>query len=415
MSARAKNLRLVLFAMICLGFMPASFAVEEIPWSTDIEGSLRKAAATGKPVLMEFTASWCVYCKRMEKTTFVDPAIVSSVNQQFVAVRIDADQHKDLVADLAIKGLPAILIVSPDLKILARIPGFQTPEALLTKIQNVPGVSRPATALAHRKVPAGRPAASVSQQPVAQQPVAQAPVAPQPRKELEFEPITDEPAVARNRPMQAQAVSRPAAAVAVDEGENPFAEVAARPEPADSTGRARLDDAEFSPQARVASHGQGIDINGESSDESEFFAAISDKPSTVVKPSAPSNTNVGSSNDRPMFNGTCLVTAVEERDITPGVSRHQLIYRGHLLYFSSEECKERFQARPAEYWPMMDGSCAISMLDSEQRVPGQLQFAAVFRKRLWVFTSEKNMREFLRDPADIFDELEEMNAFDPAH
>jgi hypothetical protein len=38
----------------------------------------------------------------------------------------------------------------------------------------------------------------------------------------------------------------------------------------------------------------------------------------------------------------------------------------------------------------------------------------VFRKRLWVFTSEKNMREFLRDPADIVDELEEMNAFDPA-
>ncbi|MFN9977132.1 MAG: thioredoxin fold domain-containing protein, partial [Phycisphaerae bacterium] len=84
-----------------------------------------------------FTASWCVYCKRMEKTTFTDRQVVQRVQSSFVPVRIDADRHKELVQKLEVRGLPAILIVSPDLRIIDRISGFQTPEALIQKLDVV--------------------------------------------------------------------------------------------------------------------------------------------------------------------------------------------------------------------------------------------------------------------------------------
>ena len=107
---------------------------EEISWATDPEQALQEAADSGKPVLMQFTASWCVYCKRMEKSTFTSEEVAERISEDFVAVRVDADKHKDLVKDLEIKGLPAILVVSPDLEILHRISGFQTAEALMTEL-----------------------------------------------------------------------------------------------------------------------------------------------------------------------------------------------------------------------------------------------------------------------------------------
>lgn len=114
-----------------------SSALADVRWSTDIEQSLQAAAQARKPVLMEFTAPWCVYCKRMEKTTFADPVVADRINQHFVAIQVDADRHKDLVKQLQVRGLPAILIVSPDLTIIERISGYQTPEALVQKLDAV--------------------------------------------------------------------------------------------------------------------------------------------------------------------------------------------------------------------------------------------------------------------------------------
>ena len=115
----------------------SSVRAAEIPWSTNIEDALHRAAANGQPVLMEFTADWCVFCKKMEKNTFPNPQVTHKISGNFVAVRVDADQNKGLVKDLGIKGLPAILIVSPDLKVIKRISGFQTPEALIKQLDEV--------------------------------------------------------------------------------------------------------------------------------------------------------------------------------------------------------------------------------------------------------------------------------------
>ncbi|MCA9059859.1 MAG: hypothetical protein KDA85_15235, partial [Planctomycetaceae bacterium] len=54
---RVTCLALSLFTLGVLSASPAS-AGDQIPWSTDIEASLKQAAETGRPVLMEFTASW---------------------------------------------------------------------------------------------------------------------------------------------------------------------------------------------------------------------------------------------------------------------------------------------------------------------------------------------------------------------
>jgi len=368
MSVRIFHARFILLALAVVGTLQGVACGSEIPWSTDIEGSLQRASATGKPVLLEFTASWCVYCKRMEKTTFVDPAVVSFVNERYVAVRVDADQHKQLVTDLAIKGLPAVLVVSPDLKIIERISGFQTPEALLTKLGRLPAGDKSATARVASRGP--QPAVTATQAAA-----RKAYVNPRTKPEdLAFEPVELPHKQTVATKTTARAVSQPIVASQpaskdTEPYENLFAKIDSEEpaeEPAeDSSGRATLSD------SRPAS----------------------ENPAREKK-------------SQPAFDGNCIVNAVENREITAGSPPNQLVYRGRLLFFSSAENKEKFQAQPANYWPMLDGVCPITMLNDEQEVQGDLQFAAFFRKRLWVFTTEEHLRQFLDDPAEIIEEVD---------
>jgi thioredoxin-related protein/YHS domain-containing protein len=389
MSLQCLPIRIMLVAFALLASLTQHVAANEIPWSTDIEGSLQQAASTGQPVLLEFTADWCMYCKRMEKTTFVDPRVVNFVNQNYVAVRIDADEHKQLVADLDIKGLPAILVVSPTLQIIERIPGFQTPDALLAKLNKNSTASRQQVA----QNPAGkRPV----QQPVTARP-ASAVVSAQarpPKAELEFEPIETEPPMADEA---TEEVGEEAAEEArTEEPEFEFAALAEQEatEPA----------AEETPEEEMTAE---VDETTPSAEDDDFFATVSQKK--LPEPKTPPRKIVpGEVIDEPEFDGHCLVTAVESREIIDGSPRHQTKYRGHILHFSSEEAKQTFLAQPNEYWPLFDGICSVAMLNDEERVMGKLEYAAFFRKRLWLFSSEQNLKEFLEDPADVAEEMQEL-------
>jgi thioredoxin-related protein/YHS domain-containing protein len=380
MSFQSFPVRALLVAFVVMTSFSQAVVAEEIPWSTDIEGSLQQAADSGRPVLLEFTADWCMYCKRMEKTTFVDPRVVKFVNQNYVAVRIDADEHKQLVTDLDIKGLPAILVVSPTLQIIERIPGFQTPEALLTKLNRSSGGAGQQVAqnvAANRQAPqpvVARPASSVA---------AAAP-ARSPKPELQFEPIESEQPVSEEP--------------AEEELQPEFEAVAA--------------EETFEPASQEAEEDMTVEAaaaedNSESAVDEDFFATVSQKK--LPEPKTPARKVVpGEVIDEPEFDGHCLVTAVESREIIDGSPRHQTKYRGHVLNFSSEEAKQTFLANPNDFWPLFDGICSVAMVNDDERVMGKLEYAAFFRKRLWLFSTEENLKQFLEDPADVAEEMQEL-------
>jgi len=327
----------------------------EIRWSTDIEDTLSQASASNQLVLIEFTADWCVFCKKMEKTTFKDPQVAQRISRDFLAVRIDADKNKALVKDLGIKGLPAILVVSPDLKVVDRISGFQTPEALVPKLDAITAArmsqSRP-PAIAGAQNPQRPPARSAPPQNA----IERNTYGPAPG-ELQFEPLSQEeaPKVGMRRP------STP-----------PRKQVPVEPH------RGRSD--------------QSVAQNTNPDSES-FFKTISRERG--------SRDTTGSS---PSFDGLCVVSAVDNRELVRGSASHQMNYKGRTLYFSSAENKDRFRVSPAVYWPMLDGLCPMTLLQDEEQVEGKLEFAAIYRKRIWLFTSSAGMQEFLQDPGDVAEE-----------
>ena len=77
----------------------------------DLDRELLAAKSAGKPVMLDFYADWCAYCKTMEKKVFPDPQVVAALEnvvmlQADITVQDDAD--KALANHLKMTAPPAL-------------------------------------------------------------------------------------------------------------------------------------------------------------------------------------------------------------------------------------------------------------------------------------------------------------------
>lgn len=110
----------------------------------------QELASTGeKKVMIYAEASWCTYCKKMEKEVFPRDDIQSTISQFFYPVRVDIESDNiltfngsqmtemEFTRSMGVRGTPTFLFVNGEGKILGGQPGFIPPDvfkALLTFI-----------------------------------------------------------------------------------------------------------------------------------------------------------------------------------------------------------------------------------------------------------------------------------------
>jgi thiol:disulfide interchange protein len=86
--------------------------------AAEINAALKESAATGRPVLLDFTAAWCKNCKAMELSTFQDPAVKAAMDGMiFLKVHADkpsAPETAALMKAFEVPGLPAYRIIRPE-------------------------------------------------------------------------------------------------------------------------------------------------------------------------------------------------------------------------------------------------------------------------------------------------------------
>jgi len=99
-------------------FSPRPNRAAEIGWRAWGPDAFAAAKSEGKPVLLGISAVWCHWCHVMDETSYSDPDVIETINQQFIPVRVDTDQRPDVNARYNMGGWPSTIFLTPDGEIL---------------------------------------------------------------------------------------------------------------------------------------------------------------------------------------------------------------------------------------------------------------------------------------------------------
>ncbi|MEX0716711.1 MAG: thioredoxin family protein [Planctomycetaceae bacterium] len=147
-AGRPTFLMLMAGAVLAAADEPASAAEPvEVAWRDSLDEAVREAEQLQRPILVRFSASWCTHCSRMKWRTFSDEKLAAHISETFVALEIDADANEAALESLNVKLLPTTLVLTADMKELARFTGFKSADELaegFTKVAaNKPAQSPP--------------------------------------------------------------------------------------------------------------------------------------------------------------------------------------------------------------------------------------------------------------------------------
>lgn len=133
-----RRIEVVLILAALLLCLPAQAKESEdgIPWIKKIKTAMTESSSTAKPVFIDIWATWCVPCKQMDKTTYVDPAVVQSM-ADFVPLKIDQDASEVFCENHNVEGLPLVLYLDGEGREIGRRMGLQESESLLESMQTV--------------------------------------------------------------------------------------------------------------------------------------------------------------------------------------------------------------------------------------------------------------------------------------
>jgi YHS domain-containing protein len=101
------------------------------------------------------------------------------------------------------------------------------------------------------------------------------------------------------------------------------------------------------------------------------------------------------------FLGYCPVALADQRELIPSSNEFTSVFAGREYQFSSAEAQQAFEANPRLYVPAVGGQDIVRLSEGDRGVAGSLAHAAWYRNRLYLFSSNTTLQQFVAAPAQF--------------
>ncbi len=125
--------------LVVLLFVTVSSSAGEVAWVKNFDAALRQAAQQKKFVVLDMSASWCGFCRRMAREVYPDPEFVDfSRAYVFVRLFVDTDpQGADLADRFQLRGFPTLVILNSRGEEAGRLVGARDRDRLMRDIKSI--------------------------------------------------------------------------------------------------------------------------------------------------------------------------------------------------------------------------------------------------------------------------------------
>ena len=91
-----------------------------------------------RKIFVDVYTDWCGWCKKMDKETFANAAVAEYVNENFYAVKLDAESTREfefagekmtervVARQMGVSSYPTIVFIHEDFKQILPVPGYQS-------------------------------------------------------------------------------------------------------------------------------------------------------------------------------------------------------------------------------------------------------------------------------------------------
>lgn len=104
-------------------FFSISLPASHINFETRYKKALEQAEKEDKLIFVDFTASWCGPCQKMEREVFNDPDVAAFFNANFINLQLDEKQSRGTMSKYGVRAFPTLMFLTPDKEVIVKASG----------------------------------------------------------------------------------------------------------------------------------------------------------------------------------------------------------------------------------------------------------------------------------------------------
>ncbi len=109
--------------------------VSNAAWLYSMEEAQRMALSTNRFIVVDFWASWCGPCKKMDVDAWAAPQVKELMSTGFVSLKINIDDERALAEKYGVKAIPFVMIIDANGKVVSSFDGYRNASGVIKEIE----------------------------------------------------------------------------------------------------------------------------------------------------------------------------------------------------------------------------------------------------------------------------------------